>query len=290
MTKSIYIIKNDLNNKVYIGQAKNVCKRFQAHCKPSSALIENDLVAKAIQKYGKSHFWVEILESDIDNYNEREQYWIDKYDSIRPNGYNILSGGEEPPVLAGIKHPESKFTEYDLQGLIYDLEYSDLSYRQLAQKYNSNPSTINDINAGRSYKQDNIIYPIRKSPNDRGKISKNQALEIIDILKFTYLSYEEIAQKYNVEARAISRINKGMYHKMSDEIYPIRDFANTNNKPKLSYEDVTQIIDLLINTNISIRQIAKKYKVESNTIIGIKSGNTKMYRRRNLEYPLRFNN
>ena len=71
MTKDIYIIKNDINNKVYIGQSNNVNQRFQAHCKPSSAYVENDLVAKAIQKYGKSHFWVEVLEENIENYNER---------------------------------------------------------------------------------------------------------------------------------------------------------------------------------------------------------------------------
>ena len=131
MTKDIYIIKNDVNSKVYIGQAKNVKQRFQAHCKPSSAYVENDLVAKAIQKYGKSHFWVEILEEKVENYNEREQYWIDKYNSIRPNGYNIMNGGEEPPTFSGVNHPESKFTEHILNEIIFELKYSDLSYRQM---------------------------------------------------------------------------------------------------------------------------------------------------------------
>ena len=290
MTKDIYIIKNDVNSKVYIGQAKNVKQRFQAHCKPSSAYVENDLVAKAIQKYGKSHFWVEILEEKVENYNEREQYWIDKYNSIRPNGYNIMNGGEEPPTFSGVNHPESKFTEHILNEIIFDLKYSDLSYRQMAKKYDTNASTIGDINKGRTYLQKDIEYPIRNNPNDYGKISNEQALKIIETLKFTYLSYEEIAQQYQVEARAISRINKGMYHRIPNETYPIRDYANTSNKPKLSYDDVTQIIDLLINTNISIRKIAQMYNVESNIIIGIKSGNTKIYRRKNFNYPLRSNN
>lgn len=290
MTKSIYIIKNDINDKVYIGQAIDVKRRFQAHCKPSSAFVENDLLAKAIQKYGKSHFWYEVLETDIDNYNDREKYWIKFYNSIRPNGYNILNGGEEPPILSGTNHPEAKLTEFNLKGIIYDLEYSDLSYRQLSKKYQIAYSTIGDINQGISYKQDNISYPIRKHPNDYGKISNKEAIDIINILKYTYLSYEEIAQKYQVEARAISRINKGMYHKQADETYPIRDYANTSNRPKLTYEQVTEIIDLLINTTMSISKIAKQYNVESNIIIGIKSGHTKIYKRRELKYPLRKNN
>lgn len=290
MTKSIYIIKNDINNKVYIGQAIDVKRRFQAHCKPSSAFVDNDLVAKAIQKYGKDHFWYEILEDNIENYNEKERYWIEYYNSIRPNGYNIQSGGEEPPVVSGINHPEAKLKQYDIKGIIYDLKYSDLSYRQLSQKYNISTDTLNNINKGKSYVQQEIIYPIRKTPNDYGKLSKNEALEIINMLKYTYLSYEEIAQKYQVEARAISRINKGMYHRHPDEIYPIREYANTKNKPKLSYEDVTNIIDLLMNTDLSIRKIARQYNVESNIIIGIKSGHTKIYRRKGLTYPLRPNN
>ena len=60
--------------------------------------------------------------------------------------------------------------------------------------------------------------------------------------------------------------------------------------PNPGDDDVTQIIDLLINTNISIRKIAQMYNVESNIIIGIKSGNTKIYRRKNFNYPLRPNN
>ena len=290
MKKYIYIITNNINDKVYIGQAINVKQRFQSHCKPSSAIVDNDLVAKAIQKYGKEHFFVSILENNIENYNEREIYWIKTYNSIRPNGYNISSGGEEPPINKGTNHPESKLSDYDLKGLIYDLMYSDMSYRNLSGKYGIASTTIGCINNGNAYIQDNIKYPIRKSPNDYGKISNEKATEIVNLLKYTYLSYEEISRKYQVEARAISRINKGIYHRIANEIYPIRDFTNTNKKPLLSYENVSDIIELLINTDISIRKIAKNFNVETNIIIGIKSGTTKMYKRKGYIYPLRTNN
>ena len=74
MRKDIYIIKNDINKKVYIGQAKNAKTRFQGHCKPSSA--NNEIIGRAINKYGREHFWYEILEHNVENYNEREKYWI----------------------------------------------------------------------------------------------------------------------------------------------------------------------------------------------------------------------
>lgn len=290
MRKDIYVIKNDINSKVYIGQAINVKKRFQAHCKPSAAYKDNELVAKAIQKYGKKHFWYEILEHNIENFNEREQYWIKYYNSVRPNGYNILSGGDMPPTYKGANHPEARLNDDILQYLITDLKYSNLSYRELSKKYNIAITTIGEINNGRTYVQQNTTYPIRKTPNDCGKLSKTEALEIINLLKFTYLSYEEIGKKYNVEARAISRINKGTYHKNSNENYPIRNYANKSKKPKLTYEQVTEIINLLVNSNMSISKIAKQYAVGSNIIIGIKSGNNKMYKRAEYAYPLRKNN
>ena len=56
------------------------------------------MIDKAIQKYGAHNFWYEILESQIEDYNEKEVYWIKKYNSVKPNGYNIQTGGEEPVI------------------------------------------------------------------------------------------------------------------------------------------------------------------------------------------------
>ena len=64
--KDIYVIKNKINDKLYVGQALDTEKRFQAHCKKNK---DNSLIDYAIQKYGKENFWYEILESQIENYN-----------------------------------------------------------------------------------------------------------------------------------------------------------------------------------------------------------------------------
>ena len=94
MKKDIYIIKNDINDKIYVGQSVNAFDRFSKHI--SDALHEKDnmLIHKAIKKYGKEHFTCVILESQIENYDEREQYWIKKLDTLTPNGYNIAIGGQ----------------------------------------------------------------------------------------------------------------------------------------------------------------------------------------------------
>ena len=64
--KDIYIIKNDINDKVYIGQSINSEERFKSHCKGA---YDNSIIDRAIAKYGKQHFWYEILENQVENYN-----------------------------------------------------------------------------------------------------------------------------------------------------------------------------------------------------------------------------
>ena len=56
--KDIYVIKNDINNKLYVGQSLNAEERFTSHCKGD---YNNFLIDKAIQKYGKSIFGLKLL-------------------------------------------------------------------------------------------------------------------------------------------------------------------------------------------------------------------------------------
>lgn len=287
--KDIYLIKNIINNKIYIGQAKNAKERFQGHCKPSAAHRDNSLIDKAIQKYGKENFQIEILESQIENYNERERYWIQYYNSLTPNGYNILLGGDEPPIMKGYEHPEAKLSKEDIFNLTNDLQNTNLSFEELAKKYNFKSKTsIMEFNKGLTYVRD-ISYPIRTN-NYIGKLTNEDVKDIIQLLRYTYRSYTDIAKQYNVEYRAIKRINTGELHFNKDLDYPIRDWRATSKPGKLTYEQVTEIIYLLQNTALSLREIAEKYSCEYRDILNIKNGTTKMYRRKELAYPLRPNN
>ena len=50
-------------------------------------------IHKAIAKYGKENFTLEVKEeTEGDLLNEREMYWIQYYDSYK-NGYNSTIGG-----------------------------------------------------------------------------------------------------------------------------------------------------------------------------------------------------
>lgn len=93
----IYKITNTINGKVYIGQTiqsfKRRIKSHKSHLQ--SHKHHNELLQRAYDKYGWDVFEVEIIEKcDSENLDERERFWIDKYDATNHElGYNFESGG-----------------------------------------------------------------------------------------------------------------------------------------------------------------------------------------------------
>lgn len=86
----IYKITNIQNNKVYIGQTiRPVEQRFHRHINDALNNILDTHFARAIRKYGKENFVIEIIDTATtqDELNQKEQYWIRFYDSVN-KGYN----------------------------------------------------------------------------------------------------------------------------------------------------------------------------------------------------------
>ena len=93
----IYIIKNTVNSKVYIGQTRvSVDTRWKEHLR--HAQYGDQIINKAMKKYGVENFYIETLEiCNIDIIDEREIYYIDLYDSTnKSKGYNVSIGGNTP--------------------------------------------------------------------------------------------------------------------------------------------------------------------------------------------------
>lgn len=91
----IYKITNLINNKVYIGKtSRSLETRWQEHRKNFYKLQDKMAIHMAMFKYGPEAFDLEKIENcNESNINEREQYWIDYYNSYN-NGYNSTLGGE----------------------------------------------------------------------------------------------------------------------------------------------------------------------------------------------------
>lgn len=90
----IYQIKNDLNDKSYIGKTNfSIEKRFKEHCNDAFKLNkENRPLYAAMRKYGIEHFHISVLE-ETQEPEIRERYWIEKLQTFK-YGYNATIGGD----------------------------------------------------------------------------------------------------------------------------------------------------------------------------------------------------
>ena len=95
----IYIHKNKINEKVYVGQT---CQKPEYRWgNKGEKYINCSHFYKAIQKYGWDNFEHLILESglSLEEANIKEQYWIQYYNSTdETKGYNIQRGGTNREV------------------------------------------------------------------------------------------------------------------------------------------------------------------------------------------------
>ena len=94
---TIYAHKNQINGKIYIGQTCQ--EKLNDRWKNGHGYKTCTYFYKAIQKYGWDNFDHLILEQGNwtpEEANEKEQYYIQKYDSTNPQkGYNILKGEQK---------------------------------------------------------------------------------------------------------------------------------------------------------------------------------------------------
>lgn len=103
---SIYISKNKVNNKSYVGFSYDFQSRKRRHKYDSLNKTSGEYSSKfhrAIRKYGWDNFeWTVIYQSKEKQYtlDIMEKYFIEEYDSFK-NGYNSTLGGEG---CTGFKH------------------------------------------------------------------------------------------------------------------------------------------------------------------------------------------
>ncbi len=225
MKKAIYKITNLINFKIYIGQSIHPNRRWVEHCQHAKAQDDKLPIHLAINKYGKENFSFEILEW-TEEYNQREQELITQYNSLIPNGYNILNGSSNNPIMLGENHPRNTLPQYIIDQIFDDLKENKLSDVAIAKKFNTTPKIVSDINHGITHVKENIKYPIRIRRGRTGGLSLEIKYAIVNDLKNTTLSYQNIANKYNVSKGLIGHMNYGRYEKLPNINYPIRENVN----------------------------------------------------------------
>ena len=94
----IYLLRNNVNGKVYVGQSVDICKRWYFH-RLSANRGDKSPLYSAMRKYGINEFSVQVLEEcEVTKLDEREAYWMDFYEA-RERGYNLMPAGQNGRVM-----------------------------------------------------------------------------------------------------------------------------------------------------------------------------------------------
>lgn len=290
----IYKFTNKINGHCYIGQTNNLQKRYNGHKSESF----NPKVSGywlplhcAIRKYGIDNFTYEVIEEIADGesqdfINEREKYFIQYYHSLKDeNGYNVTLGGDgcpKSPLSYEEKLERSKlFTREEIkdiqQRLINDEEYDDIE-KIYAPKLKR--TFLVNINTGTNFYNPDFNYPLKK--NAKSKFSQKEIREIKNRIKSGEI-YSSIQKDFNIKSAGfLSMINTGKYFYSDEDTYPL---CNKGCRKQDNEEWVSGIIFDIINSNLSLSQIAVKWNKSYSTVKNINAGRS--HKKEELKYPLR---
>ena len=284
------------NNKIYIGLSNDIRRRMNEHLNKDLKEHPEILINKAIIKYGLKD--IQLLEI-FDKYDrkilqEREKYWIKKYNSYLDKniGYNLTVGGDG--ASAGVDNNSSYLNKENLEMIYNLLLHSKLSYEEIARQTNSSYSIVSRINNGNHYYDIRFSYPIRKCKISRIGIenktsifynNENMLYDIIKDLKNNLLSQKEISSKYDISISLLSSINKGDKYKIENEKYPLRNpRANSSHKRIFTNKELDTIKYLLLSKE-SMSAIAKILKCDRKVISDINKGERQ--HNNDWKYPIR---
>ena len=134
----IYIIQNNINDNIYIGQTtRTIETRWKEHIRCATTLTKSkSKLYKAMQEIGIEHFEIRaIIECNDESLDNEEQYYISQYNSYK-NGYNSTPGG--------LQYKNKCLEPEWLYNMLNDYT-NNMSYKDLAIKYKVSLNYINKL-------------------------------------------------------------------------------------------------------------------------------------------------
>lgn len=126
----IYCFTNNINGKKYIGQTVREKERFKEHLTNNKQCID-----KAIRRYGIFNFEYTVLsriqgtDEDVHKMLDTlEERFINEYNTMIPNGYNVLPGGNSHKQYLVYKKNRIKFA------LVYVFKYINRLFKRAIYK------------------------------------------------------------------------------------------------------------------------------------------------------------
>ena len=228
MACGIYKFENLINHMVYIGQTNNLSERYKRHRRNISYSDRTEDIYQAFREFGFENFSYEILEEfeefNQEKLNDLECFYIKKFNSLKPNGYNMTPGGS-----SGMGFMQGKpVYQYDLCGN-FIAEYP--SAMQASDKTNIDNSSISACCRGEILHTKNFQWKYKDS--DKIIIDVSKSVKIMDRKILQYSLNKELLQVYNSMDEASKKTNtsKSLISKACNHL------ANTGNGFLWRFED-----------------------------------------------------
>lgn len=299
MKSGIYLIRNKIDGKIYVGQSVNIKARITAHKRKLKINKHgNDYLQKAFNKYGADNFEFKVIENcNMEELDNKEIYWIKKFNSINRNfGYNLESGGHQGKItclesklakcgeknpMFGKKHSlefvekikmlnrgnSDKLTVKDVEEIKNKL-YSGIRQIELSKEYNVTISTINKIARCKNWQWLNSelnkkIISIEEDKRKELKKSKQKKAEAIIQDKLNKEKIKKLVLEDYKNKLPKSEILKK--YKLANTSY-IRIISEEYNRNK---KEIFEKVILLKSKGMLNKEIAEEMKLHRTTITEI---------------------
>jgi len=230
----IYVIRNTLNGKRYVGQTENLKNRWKRH--KSDARMKNPplIVSRALKKYQIINFsftpietWQTQKEVDI-----AEEFWIGLLDTRNPiKGYNIRTGGNKSPMTEETKRKLSKARKGKHFSPATEFKAGHIPWLK-----GTNIRTSSSFDAGSKHKM--------------AKLTEEQVLEIVKLAQ-SGMRRQEIADHFDMKINAIYAILQGRtWSHLTDIQYDPRP------KKKISWPEPKELLEMI--NKIGVVKVARQ--------------------------------
>ena len=189
----VYLIRNKRNGKIYVGQSKNILKRFRQY--EWGATTDCDYIeighpiVMAIREEGIENFEFAIVErcNDLQERIRLEAEYIKKYKSNDPEyGYNESSGGEIGHYAAREQSFRERIRRAD-PVFLYNIETEETflylsGAKGVADEFGTSKDIVSHVvNRGLAFQRKYYVIPARKDKRD--EVLKKRLKQLEDSAK-----------------------------------------------------------------------------------------------------------
>ncbi len=238
----IYLVTNRLTGKQYVGQTlhEDIEIRWNQHRRVCEKSLGRH-IASAYKKHGIDNFKFQVICICFDEAcNDLEEYYINKFNTLTPNGYNLREGGNNSKHSEESKQLMSQnrkgkglgyMTEEILQSRIgrfageknhnFGKQLSDEQKQKISERmkqiweekkcigYTSSPKLLEALAKGRQKRIDDAKLRKEQKPKSRGRNQRVAKLDEVGNILEEYESITDAANKTGANGQVISAVCRG---------------------------------------------------------------------------------